>query len=72
MQRWAVHSLDDKESFSTHPPRKKKSLKDVVRLSTPTSFGVRNISEHTLPDVLRIRQMRLQLEKMKDGVLFLK
>lgn len=71
MQRWAVHSLDDNESFSTNP-REKKSLKDVVRLSTPTSFGVRNISAHTSPDVLRIRQMRLQLEKAKDGVLFLK
>lgn len=51
---------------------KKMSLKDVVRLSTPSPFGVRTISEYMFPSVLRIREMRLQLEKAKDGVLFLK
>lgn len=50
----------------------KMSLKDMVRLSTPSPFGVRNISEYTFPNVLRIRQMKLQLEKAKDEVLFLK
>lgn len=41
----------------------KMSLKDVVRLSTLTPFGVRIISEYTFPQVLRVGRDEIAIRK---------
>ena len=67
----SVHSSDDYGCFE--PILTKMSLKDVFGQTFHTfSLCHQKYLRIHISHVLRIRQMRLQLQKAKDGVLFLK